>query len=274
MTNVLSFPSRTPLGAAAAVARAAGQATAIPLEEVVVRAELQSRLDRKYVVTAGDFLALSARLAGDLDVLEIDGRRSSAYESQYFDTPSLLTYHDGLEARSDRFKVRTRSYLDTRETMFEVKLEAPGGGTVKRRVAHPFRDRGRITPRARRLIGAALLGAGRPVPRGLAPTCVTAYRRTTFVARDGSTRVTCDHDLVCFDGDRVARALDNQVVVEVKSAAAATPVDQALLAVGATPVSISKYCLGLALLQPELPAGRWAALLERRFDRAPLVAAA
>lgn len=239
----------------------------VPLATVLERAELQVRLDRKHLVPAGDFERFVARLEDQLEVLEIDGRRSFDYESRYFDTPDLLTYRDHVAGRPDRFKLRTRSYLDSGETMFEVKLEDPDGGTIKRRTAQPFGDRDRITPAAQRHLARALDTAGRRVPRELGQASVIAYRRTTFVIRDGSARITVDREIEWSDDDHAVGGLDDHVLVEVKSAEAATPVDRALEALGISPVSISKYGVGMALLHPELPSGPWDAVLERYFDR-------
>ena len=257
-----------------AVGDAAVKAVGISLAELIARAALQVRLDRKYLVTAAEFARLAARLEGELEALDIDGRRSFGYESHYFDTPSLLTYREHLAGYSDRFKLRTRSYLDSGETMFEVKLEDPDGGTVKRRASHLFDDRDRITPDARRHLAAALAEAGRSVPRVLVASSVIVYRRTTFVLRDGSARVTCDRDLVCSHGGRTVTGLCDHVLVEVKSAGATSMVDRVLEELCVDPVGISKYCVGLALLHPELPSGPWEALLKRYFGRTPARAAA
>ena len=250
-----------------AISVVADIAVGISLAELVARAALQVRLDRKYLVAAAEFTRLAARLEDELEALDIDGRRSFGYESHYFDTPSLLTYREHLAGCSDRFKLRTRSYLDSGETMFDVKLEGPGGGTMKRRASHVFDDRNRITGDARRHLAAALREAGRSVPRALAVSLVIAYRRTTFVLRDGSARVTCDRDLVWTHGRETVTGLSDHVLVEVKSAGATSIVDRVLEELCVEPVSIGKYCVGLALLRRELPSGPWNALLERYFGR-------
>jgi hypothetical protein len=257
---------RSPAHPAAAVAIVAARAAAISLEEVLERAALQVRVDRKYLLSADEFVRLGESLGGDLDVLEIGGRRSFAYESRYFDTPGLQTYHEHAAGRPDRFKVRTRSYLDSGETMFEVKLATADGGTVKRRVAHPFAARGRLTPAARGHLQAALGLAGRSLPGALVETSVITYRRTTFVTADGSARITVDHDLLWSGGGGEVRALADRVLVEVKSATGDSRVDRALARLGLQARSVSKYCLGLALLHPELPSAPWDELLERHCD--------
>lgn len=274
MISQTATPSRPPApsGATAhpadrAVAAAAADLPAMSLTELVDLASLQVRLDRKYLVRADRFEELAAGLGPRLAALEIDGSRTFGYESVYFDTPALMTYHEHLRRRPDRFKLRTRSYLDSGRSMFEIKLSSPDGGTVKRRHRHPFPARSRITSRARAALAGALVAAGRPVPGRLAATCVTTYRRTTLVATDGSARLTCDHSLVFSDGDRIAGGPADHILVEVKSASPETAIDRGLAFLGVTPVSISKYCVGIALLNPGLPSDPWDELLEAHFDR-------
>jgi hypothetical protein len=268
-------PAPPPSGPAdGAVRRIAARAAAVTLDEVLARAALQVRQDRKYLVPARELRRVAAMLGRELEVLEIDGLRSFAYASRYFDTPGRLTYRDHLDGRADRFKVRTRSYLDSAETMFEVKLATPDGGTVKRRAGHPFGARDRMTAAAGRHLAAALREAGRAVPAALAPASLITYRRSTFVLRDGSARITCDRDMTVREGGRRATGLAGHILVEVKSAEPAGPVDRALEALGMAPASVSKYCVGVALMDPAMPCDPWEAVLERGFGRAPDRAAA
>ena len=128
-----------------AVAAAAAVVEPIGLDELIELAELQTRVDRKYFVPAGLFHQLIARLADEMQVLEIDGRRTFGYESFYFDTPQLSTYRAHLQRRRQRFKARTRTYTDTGLCMFEIKLTGARGETVKQRVPHPVEINAELT---------------------------------------------------------------------------------------------------------------------------------
>ena len=55
------------------------------------------------------------------------------------------------------------------------------------------------------------------------------------------------------------------IVVETKSADGRGVSDRALAELGIREVSMSKYCIGIALLHPQLPANRWSRLLAQRF---------
>jgi hypothetical protein len=105
------------------VAAAAGPVDPIGLAELMVLAELQTRVDRKYFVPGETFRRVIGGLTGELQVLEIDGLRSFGYESVYFDTPQLSTYRAHLQRRRQRFKARTRTYTDSGLTMFEVQAD-------------------------------------------------------------------------------------------------------------------------------------------------------
>ena len=69
--------------------RAIDAMTPIGLDELVDRASLLTRLDRKYIVPLADLPAVLAGLPRDVRVLDIDGRRDFGYRSRYFDTPGL-----------------------------------------------------------------------------------------------------------------------------------------------------------------------------------------
>src|SRR3954452_4827022 len=85
----------------------------------------------------------------------------------------------------------------------------------------------------------------------MAPRLRTSFHRVTLAARDGSERVTAHPGvpLATLEGGRVElrRGL---VLVETKTEDGSGPADEALAALGAEPLSLSKYSVGIdALLQ-------------------------
>lgn len=258
--------------AARSVADAVGGLDPVGLGEVLERAELQVRLDRKYLVPAAAFPEVVARLDGAYAALEIGGLRSFRYASTYFDTPDLLTYRQHRQGRRRRYKIRTRGYLDGGGCLFEVKLAGARDSTDKRRMPYdPSRGR-ELTPDARGFLADALLSAYRMnAPDGLRESATTAYRRTTLVQRSGTGRFTCDVGLVCSAGGGPGiAAVDGIVLLESKSAAADAPVDRVLRGLGIRPLSLSKYCLAVAVLYPGTPANPWHRALRRCFGAYPL----
>jgi len=144
---------------ATASAEVAGSVASLPaasLAEVIERTALQARLDRKYLVPVDRFAELAARLPDAYAALEIDQLRGFAYESVYFDTPDLLTYRQHLQGRRRRYKVRTRTYLDSGDCSFEVKLKGRRELTIKARLPYPIADRTRLTPLAHAFLAGQL----------------------------------------------------------------------------------------------------------------------
>ncbi len=235
----------------------------ISLEELNAAASLQERVDRKYILTSDQLADLTEALAGRFAVLEIDGRRSFAYESIYFDTLGLDSYLGAARKRRRRFKVRTRTYLDSGTTMLEVKTRGARKQTIKRRQLHEFERRSRLDADDCRFIDDAtgLVGLGAT----LRPTLTTSYRRTTVVDLDDVARLTIDADLRCVDSSLHEVRLLDRFVVETKAGGAPSAADRWLWANGLRPEKISKYGTGLAALHPELPSNKWHRTLTRHF---------
>jgi hypothetical protein len=234
---------------------------ALSLEELCARPDLQTRVDRKYAVPVTELPDLVAALPDGFAVLTVDGRRSHGYESVYFDTPDLACYHAAAHGRRRRFKVRTRSYLDTSACHLEAKTVGGRGETVKRRMDHSFEERGRLDAEDH----AALRDWLGPDLPGLVPTLVTTYLRSTLVDLDGCGRVTIDDGVRGTGREGRSVLLADHVVVETKSPAAATAVDRWLWAHGHRPIRLSKYAVELAALRPDLPANRWSRTLRRYY---------
>lgn len=244
----------------------------IDLDGLVAEAALMTRVDRKYVVTRD----AAARVVGTLDagirVLDMHGVRAFRYESVYFDTPDLLSFRMAAQPRRRRFKLRTRTYLDTRTAFLEVKTRGARSATVKDRIAYETGDRRLLTDEARGYAADALDAIGVAAARAedLGVRLTTLYRRATFVSPDGSARSTIDTDLEWRDADGRALTTPEMAIIETKSGAAASAFDRALWRAGHRPVSISKYATGLAALHPDLPRNKWARLLRGPFSGAAL----
>lgn len=243
----------------------------ISLDELVAAASLQTRVDRKYVLARSDadeVLASLPRIDGMPRALEIDGSRSAAYESVYFDTPELLSYRMAATARRRRFKLRTRSYLDSGDAYIEVKTRGARSTTVKERLEYDIRNRTRLTPVARDYADTALAGIG-VEDTELTPTLITRYRRATLYLPASGSRATVDTELEWHGDDGSELSLPDVVIVETKSGSRTSELDRLLWAHGHRPATVSKYGTGMAALHPTLPANKWARVLRRHFERTP-----
>src|SRR5690606_37665419 len=85
-------------------------------------------------------------------ILLAGGAGWARYETCYFDTPDLLTFHEHIRGRRPRVKLRIRHHLDRRRSFLEVKRKTNGGKTEKVRVPRSFGD-SFLSPNDRSFIG-------------------------------------------------------------------------------------------------------------------------
>lgn len=236
----------------------------ISLSDLIAVAALQTRIDRKYLVTPQQLAGVLARVPHEARVLDIDGRREFAYETVYFDTADRVSYLGAAYWRPLRFKVRTRTYVDSNTCQLEVKVRDRRGRTVKHRIAH--------SPARRRELDAAARGYLRqfrdvePVLADLAPVLTTAYPRTTFTI--DQTRMTIDQHVTCTSIDGRRAVLSGVVVVETKSGAQPSKFDRLLWSEGIRPRTVSKFGVGLAVLEPGLPSNKWRRTIQQCVELA------
>ena len=294
-TTVRTFPTTSSAGSDAPTSAplSTDHLASTGLTELNSAAGLLTRVDRKYLVPLERAQDLVNGLTPDARVLDIDGRRRFSYASTYFDTPGLEAFMLAARKRRRRFKVRTRTYLDTGLCFLEVKTRGARGTTVKRRMGYHPDDASRLTGPGRAFVAVCLASTGvtgpaaaREIAAALRPVLATTYERTTLHLPDAEARATIDTALTwrrltpgartraaavtagapqalrparltaaINDGEPVAVA--DVAVVETKNPATPSPADRALWDAGHRPTRISKYATGMALLHPELPANRW-----------------
>ena len=242
------------------------QLRTITLDELIDRADLLTRVDRKYLLPAESLPAVLRGLPADARVLEIDGRRCFTYRSAYFDTPGLDSYLATAHRRRRRFKVRIRSYLDSCDDFLEVKTRGSRGTTVKQRF--PYAGKwSSLGPDAQHLAVAALSSTGIAVPATFTHVLTTRYERTTFFLPSTGGRITVDRALAGTLPHGTTLRTPDRVIVETKSSRSALPVDRRLWSLAHRPCAVSKYATGLAALRPDLPANRWQPVLRRHFQK-------
>lgn len=233
----------------------------ISLDQLLERPDLQTRSTKKYIVSADVIGAMMDRFEGDLAVLEIEDARVIAYETVYFDTPEHALFLDTAYRRPKRFKIRTRHYEHGESAMLEVKEKDGRGATVKHRTEYPLQHRHELMPDALSWIDGIV-----DFDRldSLAPTLVTRFGRSTAIGRHADERFTFDTGLVCETPGGGVAGLDG-IIVECKSVGGSSSIDRWLWRQGIRPVKVSKYCTGLASIDPTLPANHWHRTLSAHF---------
>lgn len=232
----------------------------ISLEELSGAAALLDRVDRKYFVPR-ELLGTLLREMQGLRVLEIGGARTFLYRTVYFDSPEFTFFRQHVQRRRHRYKVRTRTYTESGTCMLEVKSKGLRGRTLKERRPHDV-DRSDALDDSDREYVSSLIGSD---GSDLKPVLQTYYHRTTLSL--GEQRVTLDTDLDC-ENDEQKVTGPQDVLVETKSPDGAGDLDRLLLQHGIRPHSVSKYCIGAALLYPHLHHNDWSRLLRRYWPGA------
>lgn len=238
----------------------------VALDELLRRAALQQRVDRKYVVDREALAELLRRLPERFTVLEIDGIRLFSYRTMYFDSPSLLTYRAHVQGRRRRFKCRSRLYVDSDLHMIEVKLKGLRGETVKERLEAPAETHGIWDAAAHAFLAEQLRRHyGLAVETELEPTVQMAYSRVTLADVEAGERLTIDVGLRYDTGDSSFVLAPGTAIVESKSALGHASADRLLRELEIRPVSCSKYCVGIALTRPDAHANDFLRLARRHF---------
>lgn len=221
----------------------------ISLAQLNGKAAMLERLDNKYIVPAAAFRPALDAFADHFDVLEIDGKRSFTYATEYFDDPAHRAYYDHHQGRRIRSKIRVRHYVDAGFSFLEVKLKDKRAITVKKRL--------KLDEPLSRLDGDCLdfvedchqqlYGTG--FGRVLSPVIRMRYERITLVAKEGGERMTIDTRLHFHCGDSRREVAPDLFVVETKSARGNGIADKIMRGQHLQPTGrCSKYCIGMAAL--------------------------
>lgn len=244
----------------AAVTAAIRDFETVSLEEMGAAA-LMDRIDRKFLVPTALLPEILSRISSAYRLLDVNGQQRFQYKTSYFDTSDLALYHAHHAGRGKRFKVRIRRYNDDDPGYLEVKLKTGRGRTKKDRAR-----RAQALSPMEQLEKERLLDVTDSIAAGRLQEAMQAeFTRITLVRRDAVERVTLDL-MLTFSRDGASRAFPEVAVAEVKQAARApSPFVDAVRALHIREGSLSKYCAGIASLEPRAKKNRFREFL-RRLD--------
>lgn len=204
---------------------------------------LMDRQDTKFAAPESKLLAILSKLKKDYFVLEIKENRISTYSSLYFDSElkeNYLKHHNG---RSNRYKLRYRSYVESGISFFEIKFKSNKGRTVKKRIPKSMINLKLDTEDIQHLNEHSNLDHTL-----LTPSIWIYFRRITLVSKDFKERVTIDVDLTYKNNsDDTKIYCPGLIIVEVKQPKFSrnSSVISILHDFKVFPMRISKYCLGI-----------------------------
>lgn len=219
--------------------------------ELLAERTLQRRYDRKYAIATPTALELIRALLPTHLGLPA-GPFWASYLTLYMDSPALDSYHDHRRARPRRTKARIRVYEDRDLEVLEVKMRNGRGWTEKTRQQRT--RTGELTVEELAWLREA---AGRTE---LVDSLNTRFQRLTLLGESSEERITIDLSIEVGLPGQANRPLRGVALVEVKTPSPSQPSDAVrwLHRGGHRPAPFSKYCVGTALLRPDLPHHRFA----------------
>lgn len=211
------------------------------------------RKDSKYIFHKKLLPTVLEKLKNDYKALEINGERVMEYETEYFDTPDFLFYHLHHNCRLNRYKIRKRDYLNSHESFLEVKFKSNKRITEKNRLKIDsediFDEENVIFVEKNSHISLD----------NLESKLFNSFHRITLANFACNERITFDLDL-SYRNRVQSASLNNLAICELKQDAygsVVSPVKNILKSLSIHPFSISKYCIGTVLLNPEIKQNRF-----------------
>jgi hypothetical protein len=208
------------------------------------------RTDTKFLLSEEAVRTALEALAGEYRVLDVDGTRFTPYRTQYFDTESLALFRRHHAGGSNRYKVRTRTYLNTGLSFIEIKRKTGRGATRKVRQATPEFEI-ELRKSSRQFIDEH---SSHPAA-SFGPALLTAFDRICLVRTDRPERLTIDLDMAIETSEGQFR-LPHVAVAELKQARGEhrhnSSFLEAMRRARIRPTGFSKYCIGLLLTRPEI----------------------
>lgn len=220
-----------------------GQITLAEMDNV----QLMSRTDTKFVFNANLLPELLQKLKQNYRVLNVDGVNVNDYKTLYYDTDDFKFYHQHQCGKGNRCKVRQRTYVQSDLHFFEVKNKNNKDVTVKKRIKTP-ENTPDINPKAMDFYhNNAIINDA-----DLKPKLWVNYSRITLVNNDQPERLTLDLKLN-FENDDQLKFVKNIVIAELKQERRTKSIFTELMSANnVREFSLSKYCLGIVSLFPEV----------------------
>jgi hypothetical protein len=213
--------------------------------------KLMRRVDKKFVLPAHQLPLLLKKALVDYFVLEIKGIREQIYETTYYDTNDYQMYTLHHNGKKNRHKIRVRKYVSSDIEFLEVKRKNNKGETIKNRILKPDEN-----DQLDFIGSTGFIEKFTPYNDQLLwPKLGNRFTRITMVNKDMSERITIDFNLKFTDlkyHNHISNS--NLCIAEIKRNrdSEKSPFVSTLNEMKIYPSGFSKYCIGLAMLNPEV----------------------
>jgi hypothetical protein len=208
--------------------------------------KLLNRVDNKFIVKSCRLPEILECLKDEYFVLEVNGVRMSLYDTVYYDTPEFFYYYQHQNGRLSRVKIRVRTYKETEQSFLEIKVKNNHNQTQKDRICITGLD----VLKEKKC--KKFLKSWTEKYKEIIPIIEVLYYRTTLVNKDFTERLTIDSGLN-FKTENGAADFSGLCIVELKQdKLAKSPIREILREHRVFKSSLSKYCLGIASLYPNV----------------------
>lgn len=232
----------------------------VDLATLVEHAALMNRTDRKYIAPIEAVRKLIAAVGDTHQVLTIEDRRFTTYRTLYFDTYDFASARAHVQRRRQRWKVRSRLYVEDQLSRVEVKTKDNRGNTAKvMGVSHPDYY-GALIGDDHDFVATHLSDFPDVDVRDLMPAAEVLYTRSTLADLAAGTRVTIDWGLSMHLANGEVWLDDQYATIETKGPTALSSADKALHGLGVRPRGFSKYVAATSTVLSDIPSNDFASL--------------
>lgn len=220
--------------------------TSVSLHEIDC-VKLMDRIDTKYVFNEIVLEEIIEQLKPYYKVLTINEHRVFPYSTTYFDTSDFELYNHHQNGKLNRYKIRFRRYDTYGNSFLEIKLKTNKQQTQKKR--HQISESDNLPEDTLSLIEKE---TGHKFS-DLQQTLINNFNRITLVNNNLTERLTLDFNLF-FQNENGKEELSNIVIAELKQYKYSNTSSFYLIMKnrGIRKLGVSKYCLGMVLLNPNL----------------------
>ena len=214
------------------------------------RVKLQNRTDTKFVFEANLLPQILNDIKDLYSILEINEKRTNSYKTLYYDTNTFTSYLQHHNGKTNRIKVRYRKYVESNLNYLEIKFKNNKSRTIKSR-KKVTKIEELLTIDSKQFIEQHSFYKGNE----LIPTLWNKFTRLTLVHKILNERLTIDLNLSFEDfKTQEKKEIPHIIIAEVKQEKASGNSDfiKAIKKHNIRPSSMSKYCLGIAMLNPQL----------------------
>jgi VTC domain len=204
-------------------------------------ANLLERKDFKYVIHLNDFNEALEKIKSEYKVLSVNNLVYTDYETHYYDTKEFRFYFQHHNGQANRYKIRLRTYIQSKISFYEEKFKNNKNWTSKYRqkIAGLDADIKNYT-------------AHTELP-DLEKKLLVYYTRITMLSNDNTEKLTFDLNLRYENTDGEQVCYDDFCIAEVKSKSHHPFVFRKVIkAMGYSTMGLSKYCFGIINLYKHL----------------------